>query len=217
MDDFNYFISMKIHQLFPSSVYQSKISLKTPRLDIKLKELVDELYKIKSIDKEGQEWSQKNYPGGYTSYSSMNQLHRFSTSFEVLQKQIDKEVKKFAKNLDLDLGSGSLFMTHFWANIMPPGVTHSMHIHPLSVISGSFYVQTPRNCSSIKFEDPRMVNFMASPPRKLDAHPSNQRYISIQPQAGEVVLFESWMRHEVPPNTAKSERISVSFNYEWCN
>jgi uncharacterized protein (TIGR02466 family) len=28
-------------------------------------------------------------------------------------------------------------------------------------------------------------------------------------------LFESWLRHEVPPNPAASERISISFNYAW--
>lgn len=29
------------------------------------------------------------------------------------------------------------------------------------------------------------------------------------------LLWESWLRHEVPMNLAEEERISVSFNYEW--
>lgn len=33
------------------------------------------------------------------------------------------------------------------------------------------------------------------------------------PKAGKVLMWESWLRHEVPPNAAKSERISVTFNY----
>jgi uncharacterized protein (TIGR02466 family) len=33
--------------------------------------------------------------------------------------------------------------------------------------------------------------------------------------AGKVVLFESWLRHEVPPNPRDAERVSVSFNYHW--
>ena len=32
-------------------------------------------------------------------------------------------------------------------------------------------------------------------------------------EAGNVILFESWLRHEVPTNQAKTERISISFNY----
>ncbi len=31
--------------------------------------------------------------------------------------------------------------------------------------------------------------------------------------AGSVLLWESWLRHEVPAGTAKDERISISFNY----
>jgi uncharacterized protein (TIGR02466 family) len=56
---------------------------------------------------------------------------------------------------------------------------------------------------------------MASPPRKSNARPENQRFISLQPKAGEIILFESWMRHEVPPNSSKQERVSLSFNYDW--
>lgn len=98
---------------------------------------------------------------------------------------------------------------------MPEGAFHTMHIHPLSVISGTYYVQTPKNCSAIKFEDPRMVGFMASPPRAEKAQERNQRFVELKPQAGHVVLFESWMRHEVPQNLSSTERISISFNYDW--
>ncbi|HEY8271605.1 MAG TPA: TIGR02466 family protein, partial [Pseudobdellovibrionaceae bacterium] len=91
----------------------------------------------------------------------------------------------------------------------------TMHIHPLSVISGTYYVQTPKDCGSIKFEDPRMVGFMASPPRKENAQERNKRFVELKPQAGNVVLFESWMRHEVPQNKSDIERISISFNYDW--
>jgi len=31
----------------------------------------------------------------------------------------------------------------------------------------------------------------------------------------QVVLFESWLRHEVAPHPAAAERVSVSFNYSW--
>ena len=98
---------------------------------------------------------------------------------------------------------------------MPPDVIHTMHFHPLSVISGTYYVQTPKNSSAIKFEDPRMDSFMATPPRKHDAKDANKRHYSLQPQEGHVVLFESWLRHEVPANESNKERISISFNYDW--
>ena len=34
-------------------------------------------------------------------------------------------------------------------------------------------------------------------------------------EAGNVVLFESWLRHEVPANPVAAHRVSISFNYNW--
>ncbi|MFS4459945.1 TIGR02466 family protein [Bdellovibrio sp. HCB2-146] len=202
-----------IKSLFPTFIYDAP--LKTQGLTQLNKELKAEALKIAEIDEEGQAWSKKNYPGGFTSYGSMAQLHLFSTTFELLKKDLDKHVAKFVKHLEMDINPKELQMSSCWVNVMPTSVYHSMHIHPLSVISGTYYVQTPKNCSAIKFEDPRMVGFMASPPRKHNAKPHNQRFHSIEPKAGNVILFESWQRHEVPANESTQERISISFNYDW--
>lgn len=200
-----------ITTIFPSSIYSAP--LKSSKID--LKSLTHECYQIKNYDVEGQKWSAKNYPGGYTSYSSMDQLHQFSSTFMDLKKIIDKHVMKYADHLEMDLSQGELKISTIWLNIMPPQVTHAMHIHPLSTISGTFYVQTPPNASCLKFEDPRMSSHMASPPRKLNARQDNQRFYKFEPDAGTLVLFESWIRHEVPPNPAKKDRVSISFNYDW--
>lgn len=202
-----------IHHLFPSQIYYAKLSTtKNTQLQ---KDLLKEAWRISEIDLEGQDWCETNYPGGFTSYSSLCRLNQMSSTFLDLQKKIDKHVAKYIKAMEMDISPNELTMTTCWVNIMPPGVTHSMHIHPLSVISGTYYLQTPKNCSAIKFEDPRMVNFMASPPRKSTGHRDNQRFVSFQAKEDHVVLFESWMRHEVPPNLAKEPRISISFNYDW--
>lgn len=202
-----------IKTLFPTFIYYSP--LKSQGILQLNKEIKQEALKFSEIDDQGKLWCLKNYRGGYTSYGSMSQLHKISTTFENLEKDINKHVYKFARHLEMDINPKELKMTSCWINIMPPGVTHAMHIHPLSVISGTYYVQTPKNCSSIKFEDPRLESFMASPPRKHNAKDFNQRHISVAPREGHIVLFESWLRHEVPPNDATKERISISFNYDW--
>ncbi|MGZ3775058.1 MAG: TIGR02466 family protein [Pseudobdellovibrionaceae bacterium] len=202
-----------IKALFPTFVYFSP--LKAQSLTSLNKELKDEALKFKEIDEQGHIWCAKNYKGGYTSYGSIAHLHKVSSTFEMLEKEIDKHVRKFVRHLEMDINPKELKMSACWVNIMPTDVIHTMHIHPLSVISGTYYVQTPKNCSSLKFEDPRMESFMASPPRKHNAKPHNQRYYSVEPKEGHVVLFESWSRHEVPQNNASKERISISFNYDW--
>ena len=77
----------------------------------------------------------------------------------------------------------------------------------LSFISGTYYVQVPRGAAALKFEDPRLSKMMAAPPGKA--------FVSVPAKAGDVILFESWLRHEVPPARYAGERISISFNYTW--
>jgi uncharacterized protein (TIGR02466 family) len=67
----------------------------------------------------------------------------------------------------------------------------------------------------LKFEDPRLDRFMAAPPRKPGSRTENRPWIIVPAEAGSLVLFESWLRHEVAPNPVTAERISISFNYSW--
>jgi uncharacterized protein (TIGR02466 family) len=202
-----------IHTLFPSFIYYAPLKARnqaTLNKDLKM-----EAFKFAEIDEQGQTWSEKNYKGGYTSYGSIAHLHKVSTTFELLEKEINKHVRKFVKHLEMDIDPKELKMNSCWINIMPANTIHTMHIHPLSVISGTYYLQTPKKCSAIKFEDPRLDAFMASPPRKANARDENQRHVSLSPQEGHLVLFESWQRHEVPRNDSTKERVSISFNYDW--
>jgi uncharacterized protein (TIGR02466 family) len=124
-------------------------------------------------------------------------------------------VRKFARTLDFDLASRRLAMTDCWVNVMTRHVVHGLHLHPLASISGTYYVRTPRGCSGLKFEDPRLDRYMAAPPRRVRARRANQVWVTLPADQGNLVLFESWLRHEVAPNPTETERISVSFNYSW--
>ena len=73
----------------------------------------------------------------------------------------------------------------------------------------------PEGTSAIKFEDPRLPMMMAAPPRTKDAREALRNFVYLAPQVGDVLLWESWLRHEVPMNFAEEDRISVSFNYAW--
>lgn len=199
-----------MHSLFTTTVYQSKIKFN-------LKDLTSEALQIQKTDKNGIKWSKKNYLCGYTSYGSWDQLHVLSSTINALKNKLDIHVYKYAKLLDYDIKKDDLQINTIWLNIMGPGAQHTAHIHPHSVISGTYYVQTPLGCSSIKFEDPRLGFFMNAPQVITKAKKANKRFISLQPNAGDVVLFESWLKHEVPRNETSDPRISISFNYGWRN
>jgi uncharacterized protein (TIGR02466 family) len=204
---------MSFQALFPSTI--SRVKLPASKAKRLVPSLIREAKLFREIDDPGRRWSRENYFGGYTSYSSITDLAFRSTGFGELKAWIDGEVRKYVRELELDLGAGRLEMSAFWLNIMGKGCHHSFHLHPLSTISGTFYLQVPRGSGAFKLEDPRLAAFMASPPRKKNARMENQRFYPVVPKAGELVLFESWMRHEVVANQTAQERISVSFNYDW--
>jgi uncharacterized protein (TIGR02466 family) len=200
---------------FATQIYHEKI-VQSPHQQKKLlKELMQEAHQIQSMDSAGRSWSKINYPNGYTSYSSQDQLHQLSSTFQNLSQLISKHVDHFLKSLDMTATTKNLKMTDCWLNIMNSNTTHAAHIHPHSVISGTVYVSTPPKASGIKFLDPRWPQFMNAPLVSESAQSHNQRFITLSPKAGDVVLFESWLNHEVPLNFSKEPRISVSFNYDW--
>lgn len=198
---------------FPTYIYHEPLQ-KTGLARLNA-ELVDECHRLRDYDTAGRKWSEKNYPGGYTSYASMNELHRFSSTFADLEKKLHRHVRAFAAQLDMNLRGRSIALSDIWVNIMPPTAAHSLHLHPLSFISGTYYVQTPPGCSGLKFEDPRLDRFMAAPPKLPNARRENQLHITYPAEAGSVILFESWLRHEVAANRVAEERISISFNFHW--
>lgn len=198
---------------FPTFIYNDKLS-RTGSAAIN-RDLLKECRQLREMDDAGRKWCVKNYPGGYTSYASMDTLHEMSSTFRDLEKRIRRHVAKFVGHLEMDVEPKDLRMTDCWVNMMPSRVAHSMHLHPLSLISGTYYVRTPRGSSAIKFEDPRLDRFMAAPPRKANAGPGNQMIVRYPAKAGHLVLFESWLRHEVEAGNVTGERVSISFNYAW--
>jgi len=202
---------MTTRAYFPTLVYNAR--LRAARWRALNNQLLRECRQLREDDAAGRHWSASSYPGGYTSYNSVSRLHRVSPTFAALERHLARHVKVFARRLEFDLTGRALAMTDCWVNIMPRGVVHGLHLHPLSTLSGTYYVQTPKGSPGIKFEDPRLDRFMAAPPRRAGA--VNRPWVVLPAEAGSLVLFESWLRHEVAANPLASERISISFNYGW--
>jgi uncharacterized protein (TIGR02466 family) len=198
---------------FATKIYCEPLQPSARSLEKLNLELADECRKLRAFDTAGRRWSARNYSGGYTSYASLNELQRFSSTFAALGRRLTLHAKAFAAALDFDLRGRQLTLTDCWVNIMPKATAHSLHLHPLSVISGTYYVVTPPGCPGLKFEDPRLDRFMAAPPRRTPARPQNRTHVTYPAKAGNVILFESWLRHEVSQNEKEAERISVSFNF----
>ncbi len=199
---------MSTRTLFVTRLYEADLTGE-PGFDAD--QLSDAARAVADEDEAGQAWAAANAYGGYTSYASLDDLTRRDSLFDDLRRSLDRHVKKFAADLFLD--APRLKLDHLWINILKPGAAHSGHIHPGSVISGTLYLELPKGASPLKLEDPRLGLMMAAPKRRADAPETDRTFIALTPAVGTLYLWESFIRHEVPANAARRERVSLSFNY----
>jgi len=205
----------EIRNLFATQVYKASLAGE-PGFAAFNTDLAGACAMLAREDRAGRAWCKTNCYGGYTSYASLNDLPTRATVFGELKRRLDRHAAAFARALAFDLGPrGRLGLDSLWVSILKPGAAHSGHIHPHSVLSGAVYVATPPGAGGLRLEDPRLPLMMASPPRRGDAPEDSRSFVTLTPAPGAVFIWESWLRHEVPSNRAKAERISLSFNYAW--
>ena len=198
---------MTIRNLFATRFSQTALDD-----DALLAELGEACRDLAAQDRAGQAWSKAHGYRGYTSYASLDDLPIRDPRFGDLVRHLNRHAAKFADACAFDLGRKPR-LDSLWVNILKPGGTHSGHIHPHSIISGTLYVEIPPGAGSLKLEDPRLPLMMAAPPRRPDAAEDLQSFVYAQPAPGTIFLWESWLRHEVVAGNAKAERVSISFNY----
>ena len=194
--------------LFATRFYEAQLG--APAL---LGELEEACRALAEEDGAGRRWSREHGYRGYTSYATLNDLPVRDPRFAELARHLGRHVAAFAADCAFELGGRRLKLDSLWANVLAPGGAHSGHIHPHSVVSGTFYVTVPPGSGALKLEDPRLPMLMAAPPRREDAPEDLRTFVYAEPAPGKIFLWESWLRHEVVPGRWKGERISISFNY----
>ena len=175
--------------------------------------LADLAHSIRSLaedDGAGRRWSRDKGYKGYTSYASLNDLPRRDPAFDGLKRVLTRHAARFAAKLAWDVKPR---LDSMWVNLLKPGGHHSAHIHPHSILSGTLYVEVPAGSGPIRFEDPRLPMMMAAPVRSDDAPEELRPFATVEPRPGLLLMWESWLRHEVLPGQAKADRLSISFNF----
>lgn len=203
---------MAMQLLFPTPLWQAQLD------DAGL--LADLAHSVQALaqdDAAGRRWSRDHRYRGYTSYASLNDLPVRDPAFGQLARWLARQASAFAAAAHMDLAKGHSprkpKLDSLWVNVLKPGGGHSGHIHPHSIISGTLYIEVPPGSGTIRFEDPRLPMLMHSPPRTADAPAEQRNFVHIEPAAGDLLLWESWLRHEVMPSAAKTDRVSISFNF----
>ncbi len=196
-----------MRSLFVTNLYEAELGD-----DALLDELAHSVRALAADDTAGIRWSRDKGYRGYTSYASLNDLPRRDPAFMDLKKLLDRHAAKFAAELAFDLPRKPK-LDSLWVNLLRAGGHHSAHIHPHSILSGTLYVEAPKGSGPIRFEDPRLPLMMAAPVRRDDAPDQLRSFVSVDPRPGLLLMWESWLRHEVLAGSAKADRLSISFNY----
>jgi uncharacterized protein (TIGR02466 family) len=184
--------------LFATKLYEAELS--DEQL---LGDLARSIRILAKDDTAGVQWSKEHRYAGYTSYASLNDLPKRDPAFADLAKVLTRHAATFAREFGWDRKPK---LDSLWANLLKSDGQHSGHIHPQSIISGTFYVEVLVGSGAIRFEDPRLPLMMAAPQRP-------GTFVSVEPRPGLLLMWESWLRHEVLPGTGKGERLSISFNF----
>src|SRR5947209_3428535 len=196
-----------MRRLFVTQLYEAELGD-----DALLPALAHSIRSLASEDEAGRRWCKQHRYAGYTSYASLNDLPRRDPAFAELAKLLSRHAAKFAEEFAFDLGRKPR-LDSLWANLLRGSGHHSGHIHPHSIFSGTLYIEVPGGSGAIRFEDPRLPLMMSAPPRQKDAPEELQQFVTVQPRPGLLLMWESWLRHEVLPGTGREERLSISFNF----
>jgi len=196
---------MSIRSLFATRLYEADLGK-----EVALDALAHAIRSLATDDISGQRWCREHAYKGYTSYASLNDLPRRDPDFADLAKLLSKQAAAFSKALAWTVKPK---LDSLWVNLLKGGGHHGGHIHPHSILSGTLYVEVPRGSGAIRFEDPRLPLMMAAPVRSEDAPDELKPFVEIAPTPGKLLLWESWLRHEVRAGTGKGERLSISFNF----
>jgi|TARA_R100001530_G_scaffold132210_1_gene104423 uncharacterized protein (TIGR02466 family) len=127
-----------------------------------------------------------------------------------LCKKILEAGKSYAKQLRL---TDNIFIENIWVNINKKHNFNVEHTHPFSLISGTFYVKTNKDTGNIVFANPNVA--MEGYVKKEYVKEHNQLNSNVwwyTPQDNVLILFPSWLKHQVEPNQSEEDRISISFN-----
>jgi uncharacterized protein (TIGR02466 family) len=191
---------MPVRPLFVTQLYEAELGD-----DAQLTRLAHSIRSLAADDQAGRSWSRQHRYAGYTSYASLNDLPRRDPAIAELARRLTRHAARFAADCEFDVDRHPK-LDSLWVNLLKGGGHHSAHIHPHSLISGTLYVEVPTGSGAIRFEDPRLPMMMAAPQR-----PGS--FVTVDPRPGLLLLWESWLRHEVLAGKGTDERLSISFNF----
>ncbi len=130
--------------------------------------------------------------------------------FEQINKFVSNAVKNYCEENRLDFSKVENYPSDGWLNVYKKGDSQEFHQHRMSIISAVYYLKAPPNSAKFYIKSPYqdMLN-----PNITEATFDNTHIAHIQPVAGTVIVFRSYLEHMVEQQQTDDERISLAYNF----
>ena len=183
-------------------------------LDFDLEKFSEFAFQMQNKDKKGGQVSNR---GGWQSDNIIKEEHK---EFIRLKEKINQHLQEycsqifrgmvFKKNVVINLGN-------MWININEKHHYNEWHIHPLSTLSGVYYIKHDgsRENGDILFKHPKSLYLTNShfPPGIIEkTNEITSGVMEVLPISNMLLIFPSWLEHKAEINFKDDTRISLSFN-----
>jgi uncharacterized protein (TIGR02466 family) len=184
------------------------------QLDLDLEKLTEFAFQMRDQDNKG---TQKSNIGGWQSNNIYEEKHE---EFEKLKKKINQYLQKYRSEVFRGMEFKEnviLRVINIWVNINEKYHYNDWHNHPMSTLSGSYYIKHDgsKEHGDILFKHPigPAINYGFLPPDLIKIpNEVTSESISIKPSSNSLLIFPSWLEHRVSDNLKDDVRISLSFN-----
>ena len=192
---------MEYLEIFSACIqtYQTKLDVNS---------LTSFCYEVKRRHSEGVNLSNS---GGWQSGNIKNNPH---PEFVKLMSEVQKSANIYHDKLQFKK-EYKQELCNIWININGKGHSNEFHVHPMSAISGTFYLKD--SIFPIKFKHP----YEEIAPYYWDGkyietyNALNAGQWSITPKKNTIIMFPPWLYHKVMMNEKEADRISIAFNTEF--
>ena len=157
------------------------------------------------------EWDYKNT---YTKYEGLANEPELKFFVDVILKAS----REYIENKSLKLINPSDLWVSMFCSEMHEGDSHDAHTHPGALFSGLIYLDVPEGSSNLEFSAPHGQNpswktfLEISPTENIFEVDQTPHTITVKPESGLFLFWESWALHRVPTNNSTGPRITMVFN-----
>lgn len=186
--------------LFRADLFTAKVGSESQR-----NSLIQEILDVKNMNPEG---IGKSNP---LCWRFNNPCSNIDWLMEELIKLLDCAVDFYniKDNLFSSLEKRKTIYIDYWANVNEPYSRNSIHCHKPADFSACYYVDA-ENTGALRFINPS--NTMA----ECSVGSPFVRDFKINPKNGDLLLWPSWLPHEVETNLTNRQRINLAFDLKVC-